>query len=117
MATFGVVQPLGDIVLEQLLARGGRRMRGVVSTTLNMTSLGSVAQQGLDEGCLTVNVHMTVALFCIMVTSMAGLTRVFALFYMLKMVGGRWWTQRPERAHKVLSLVLSGELAMAMTEE
>ena len=70
----------------------------------------------MTDVCL-VDARGVVALFGVIVAPMAGLARVFASFYMLKMVGGRWQRRNPERLHKVLSLEFANESAMAVAGE
>ena len=56
-----------------------------LSTASMMVSLGGVALGGLADGRLIMYIGRMVALFGVVMASMAGLARVFASFYMLKM--------------------------------
>ena len=49
------------------------------------TALGSEALQSIDVRCMTMDESREVALFGVVVTSIADLARVFASFYKLEM--------------------------------
>ena len=57
------------------------KVKQCLSTVSTMASLGGVALQGLGDGRVMMYTRRVVALFDVMVASMAGLARVFASFY------------------------------------
>ena len=63
-----------------------------LSTASTGSSLGGMVLRGLGDGRLMMYMHRVVALFDVMVASMAGLARVFASFYLLK----TGWRKRAE---------------------
>ena len=76
----GVGPDLGDLWLMVVFEKVER----CLSTVSTIASLGGMALRDLGDGCVMMYVRRVVALFDIMVASMAGLLRFFVSFHLLK---------------------------------
>lgn len=79
----------------------------MASTASTTTSLGGVAQRGLDGGCVMMDAHRAVALFGVVAASTAGRPdKDDADLFSEDGLAVRWWWRFLKRVHMVYALGL-----------